>query len=371
MALLSAAGLFSLALAGAWALRWEAVITAGMFFIAQMFWDGGEKISKPTGVSHGNGAKILFWAVAAVIVIAGVLGGIYVFPRAAKQMMDLYKIFLEYLRANLPPDLYESLKEWDVEIIAQQLEEWDLFVKGKRLLENNPETMGAVSAAVAKAVHIVMALPKEFLHMVLLFVGAYYVMERENPWRAEDAYAIHPPAARSGPALALAVVLDAYKTLKSFVLGQVIVCLSASLFYWVGLKLIGVKSALALGLFAGGVSFIPIIGTFLGFVSITVTTYVQSQDLLMVLLVAALFQTGHFIEAKIMIPKVVGARVGLSPLAALLALLVGMKFGIIGMAISVPVAGMARVAALHLRPEAEAAWGAYVSYLKSLFEKPA
>lgn len=366
-AILLAAAILATAIDGLWLFRWELIIAMGMFFIAQVFKDGGAIISRATGVSHGNASKTLFWAITAALAMGAVLGGIYVFPRAGKQIVELYEAVSAYMRSHLPPVLYESIKDWDIKVIAAQIAEWEVFIKGKELLKNNPETMGAISHAVAKTIHFAVSLPKDFLHLVLLFVGAYYIMEREDPWRAQDAYAIHPPLERNAWGLSLAVIHDAYRTLKAFVLGQIIVCLCASVYYVAGLWIIGVKSALALGLFAGLISFLPIIGTFLGFISITSATYIQSQDPVMTLLVMALFQTGHFLEAKIMIPKVVGARVGLSPLVALLALLVGMRLGIAGMVASVPVAGMARVAVLHLGPEAKAAGGAYYSYLKSLF----
>jgi len=99
-----------------------------------------------------------------------------------------------------------------------------------------------------------------------------------------------------------------------------------------------------IGLGAGLLSIIPMVGSGVGlFVSVLVAWF-QSGDLIFVGIIAAIFLIGQLIEGNLLTPKLVGESVGMHPLWVFFALLAGGSlFGILGMLIAVPVAAVAGV----------------------------
>src|SRR3546814_3622957 len=69
------------------------------------------------------------------------------------------------------------------------------------------------------------------------------------------------------------------RVLAGFVRGQMLVCLILASFYGLGLSLLGVQFGLFIGLTAGAISFIPYVGSSLGFiVSIGVALAPRSEE---------------------------------------------------------------------------------------------
>lgn len=132
--------------------------------------------------------------------------------------------------------------------------------------------------------------------------------------------------------------------------GQVTVSTILALMYAFGLVLCGVKLGFVIGLFAGLMSIIPYLGFIVGI----------GLALLMSLLddgagwgqffgVIAVFTIAHTIEGYIITPKIIGDKVGLSPLMVIIVLLVGAEvFGILGVLLAIPVAAVVRVFLLEV-----------------------
>jgi predicted PurR-regulated permease PerM len=129
------------------------------------------------------------------------------------------------------------------------------------------------------------------------------------------------------------------RRLAGFVRGQSMVCLFLGTFYGLGLTLVGLDFGLLIGLVAGLLSFIPYVGSIVGFVSSMGVALVQYDDYYMVALVAGIFFLGQFIEGNFLTPKLVGDRVGLHPVWVIFALLAGgLMFGFVGVLLAVPAA---------------------------------
>ncbi len=135
--------------------------------------------------------------------------------------------------------------------------------------------------------------------------------------------------------------------LAGFVRGQGLVCLTLGIFYAVGLSLTGLNFGLLIGLGAGLISFIPYVGSIVGFVvSIGVASVQFWPDWIMIAAVAVVFGVGQFLEGNILQPKFVGGHVGLHPVWLIFALFAfGYLFGFVGMLIAVPLAAAVGVLA--------------------------
>ncbi len=131
------------------------------------------------------------------------------------------------------------------------------------------------------------------------------------------------------------------KTIAGFVRGQASLCLVLAAYYGLGLTLVGLQSGLLVGIGAGVISFIPYIGASVGLVVGVGIALAQFSDWTPIVLVAAVFLAGQTAESYLLTPKLVGERVGLSPIWIIFALLAGgALFGLTGVLLAVPISAV-------------------------------
>lgn len=150
--------------------------------------------------------------------------------------------------------------------------------------------------------------------------------------------------------------------LAEFLRGQISVMLLMSVFYVTGLWLAGLEFALPIGIVAGMLVFIPYLGMILGLALATLAAAMQFTEFASVLAVWAVFGAGQLIEGMVVTPWLVGDRIGLHPLAVILALMAfGQLFGFFGVLLALPLAAMLLVVLRHAK----------ASYLASeMYNKP-
>lgn len=135
------------------------------------------------------------------------------------------------------------------------------------------------------------------------------------------------------------------ETLAGFVRGQASVCLVLAVIYAVGLTFAGLKAGLLIGIAAGLLAIVPYIGAAVSFVIGVGLAIAQFHtDWVSILIVGAVFIFGQTMESYFLTPKLVGGRVGLSPIWIIFAMLAGGSlFGLTGVLIALPVAAIAGV----------------------------
>ncbi len=137
---------------------------------------------------------------------------------------------------------------------------------------------------------------------------------------------------------------DVDAVLSGFVRGQLSVCAILALLYSVGLYVIGIDLAIAIGTLAGVTFIIPYVGTVIGICLSVAMALLKFNDILHPLLCLGWFGFVQLLEGTIITPKIVGHTVGLHPLVAIVALLIGGQlFGIAGMLLAVPVTAVLQV----------------------------
>ena len=117
------------------------------------------------------------------------------------------------------------------------------------------------------------------------------------------------------------------------------------MFYAIALTIIDLNFGLLIGLVSGLLSFIPFVGTIVGFiVSVGVAAVQFWPEWLWIGVTAGIFIFGQFLEGYILQPRLVGTSVGLHPVWLMFALFAfGLLFGFVGALIAVPVAAMVGV----------------------------
>lgn len=148
----------------------------------------------------------------------------------------------------------------------------------------------------------------------------------------------------------IAVLCEVDQVLAEFVRGQLGVILLMCLLYGLGLWLIGLDYALAVGVVAGVLVIVPYLGSFVGVLLGTLAAWTQFGELAALIQVWAVFAIGQLLEGMFITPWLVGERVGLHPVAAIFALMAfGHLFGFFGILLAIPAAAAMLVAMRHLK----------------------
>lgn len=109
-----------------------------------------------------------------------------------------------------------------------------------------------------------------------------------------------------------------------------------------GLFVIGVNYALVLGLIAGTLEFIPLIGPIVGAVPMLGIALLQSPTKAIIVLVYVILL--HQVESNILVPNIMRTQTDISPLLVLLALTGGLTIGgIFGALVAIPLTAALRV----------------------------
>lgn len=138
------------------------------------------------------------------------------------------------------------------------------------------------------------------------------------------------------------LVSEMDSALSGFVRGQAIVCVTLGAIYAVALTIFGLNFGVLIGFIAGILSFIPYVGSLIGFGTALVVAYFQFDGAMaQLLIVAAIFGAGQFFEGNVLTPNLVGEKVGLHALWILFALMAGgTLMGFTGVMIAVPAAAV-------------------------------
>lgn len=132
--------------------------------------------------------------------------------------------------------------------------------------------------------------------------------------------------------------------IAGFIRGQLAVMAAVGLMYAVVLSIAGLNYGILIGLLAGALTIIPLLGSFTGLLTSVAVAWFQSGEVGYVLIIASIFLIGQLVEGNLITPRLVGKYVGLHPLWVLFVLLAGASlFGFVGMLLAVPVAASAGV----------------------------
>ena len=134
-------------------------------------------------------------------------------------------------------------------------------------------------------------------------------------------------------------------SIAGFLRGQTIVVLMLAAFYAVALSLIGLNYALVIGIGAGLLSFVPLVGAVTGFmVSGAVATFQFWPDWWIIALTLGIFVFGQIVEGYVIAPKIVGEATGVHPVWLMFALFAfGYLFGFVGLLLAAPLAAIIAV----------------------------
>ena len=139
------------------------------------------------------------------------------------------------------------------------------------------------------------------------------------------------------------------EVLGGFLRGQVLVMFGLATIYSIGLSIVGLDYAIAIGVVAGLVSFVPYLGLVVGIVLAGLTALAQLQSFGALAAVVVVFVVGQMIEGSLLTPKLVGDRIGLHPVLVIFAVMAGGQlFGFFGILLALPGAAVVSVVVRHV-----------------------
>lgn len=131
---------------------------------------------------------------------------------------------------------------------------------------------------------------------------------------------------------------------NSYLRGQVALALVIFFVVWLGLSILQVQNSLALGILAGLLEFIPVIGPIISAATVVIVAFFQPETIFglenwqYALLILAFMIVIQQLENNILVPRIVGDSLDLNPIIVMIAVLMGGSIaGILGMILAAPV----------------------------------
>lgn len=211
----------------------------------------------------------------------------------------------------------------------------------KALISENSDTAKTVAGTVLGSIAAGSQAVLNFFSILIVMPIVSYFMMKE--WTRIKAWMEDLLPKNAKPTI-LDLLGQINTKLAGFVRGQLIVSTILGLSYAIALTLAGLKYGFLIGIGAGVLSIIPLVGSTIGLLVSVGVAWFQAGEISYVAIIAAIFLVGQVIEGNFLSPKLVGENVGMHPLWVFFALMAGgALFGILGMILAVPVAAIAGV----------------------------
>ena len=272
------------------------------------------RLSKKTG----RKLAAFLTVVSILLVIAGTL--LSIIP---VMVQELY-----FLSTQLPNYLDNILNYFNSEGFIISNQSLDLESEFNSFIKNYG---GAVGNRVVFAGQGILS---AFGHFFVIFFFAYYLISEGEHWRVKLKESLDD---RYSNAIDQVWTIGVSKA-GGFIVARVILAILASFVFTISFAVIGLPSAIALGISAGILSqLIPVVGTFLGgIVPVLASISLGTSYILYTLLVLVLYQ---FIENYFISPRITRSTMEIHPAVAVFSTLFGAyTIGAVGAILALPVA---------------------------------
>lgn len=283
--------------------------------------------------------------------------GIAVLLLVSLVVLTLFALWIVPLVARDLTALASELPEAVARLLAR-LQVW-LADRGVELPHSGQEALAAVQQNVQSlapnAVAVVRSGATVLLGGTLSAVGAvvaalivpvlaFYLLRDFDRMTATAVELL--PATLRDRAVAMGREVD--QVLGQFVRGQLMVMAILAVLYAVGFSLVGVRLSVPIGIVAGVLSFIPYVGSAVALGLALLMTALHLGSVSQYVGVVLVYSGVQTLEGFVITPRIVGDKLGLSPVWVLLALMAGAElFGFMGVMLALPVAAVVKVFAAH------------------------
>lgn len=200
---------------------------------------------------------------------------------------------------------------------------------GDAVLSATPDLQGLATRAVSFAFGAAGAVA----NFLLVLIGAIYLAIQPNLY-VRGVRLLFPKD--EGERVEGALIASG-TALRNYLLGQLVTMIAVGAMVGIGLAVIGMPSAAALGLIVGIANFIPLIGPLIGAVPGLLLGLTQGPE--MALSVAIIYLVAQQLEGNVLTPIVQRQAVQIPPAVLIFAITgLGMLFGTVGVILAAPIA---------------------------------
>lgn len=279
---------------------------------------------------------ILLLLLGFLIVLTGIL--LIIVPllvREINMMGDKLPIYVQRAHQNLLPWIEKTFHTTVPRTLGELIDR-----AGADAQTLAKSAMGSVQTVVGETFKSVFTLLRIVLNLILVPVFAFYLL-RDFDTILEGLRKLVPERRRT---IVVDVARDIDRVLSAWFRGQLTVMVIDGALYMIGLSILGVPMGVAIGAIAGLLAFIPVVGVLTSLALALFVTFLEFHGWGQVIGVVALFAAVPTIEMTVVVPRVIGGRVGLGPVAVIVSLLLGAELlGFIGILLAVPTAAVVNV----------------------------
>ena len=284
----------------------------------------------------------------AVIIIYLIFLSIAVFllasliPIVATQIQDLARFINRSADAFLlDPQVHlsflsNSMNERLTTLMQEALQNMGIKDRASALFQFGQNLSAVAQSSITFAVQIAGSVVNFTVNFILILFLAFFIqLERE---KIVDSVRALLPRNYRGYYDAKAEAI--YQKMYQWFQGQMILCLSIGIITFIALEILGMPYSVTLAIFAGFAEFIPYAGPIIGAVPAIFIGLTQF-GLLWSLVIAAVYYVIQLCENNLLVPLVMKHAVGLSPIAIMFGMLVGVSFPgtlhpVLGIILAVP-----------------------------------
>lgn len=287
-------------------------------------------VEPPVSALHNRGLNRIFSILVVYALVALLVGAVVVFvvPQFLAELGTLSTDMPRYV-----DNLTAILDSWQDRYAAFPLPDGirTAVDDGIRKLEERSH------AAITRTVESVVGFATGAWTLILVPFLAFYMLKDADHFRR--LFLSWLPASTRFQWLRL--MRDCDQVLSGFIRGQVIIAVIIGTSMAVVAALLKLPYALLLGITAGLGEFVPYFGPIIGSVPAIVFAANQSSQTLLQLMMAIIII--HQLEQAVLFPLILGESVGMHPLLVIFSLLIGGHFfGLAGLILALPVAGIIR-----------------------------
>lgn len=296
------------------------------FMLAYLFLPFAKYLAKK-GIPRQVSALIVMALVGGILALVLGFGVPYLATKLSKNFLAIQSGFfalmneLEALASKLGVDLH--LQKQDIIAIAKD--------KMKHVTE--PGATRDVMQILQSGIRNTASSLVFVLNLLLLPVFFFYILINYEAIYSEILGLI--PVKYKTSAVSLLGDID--RILAAYIRGQLNVSIVLAVLYCIGLSLVGLPNAIAIGVVAGMLNVVPYFGTLIG-VALAGAAAASSWDGFASLLGPGIvFVIVQLLEGNFITPKVMSGRLNISPLGSILAIIIGGNLlGLFGMLIGIP-----------------------------------
>lgn len=299
-------------------------VWAGIF--AYIFNPAVQGLIRVTRVPRAVAVALLFGIGISVVALVA----IFLVPRITDE--------LNRLAVELPAIVTEVEDMLPVEILGQPMVVQDV-------IDSITAGLTGILTDASKAIGAFRSAFTMMLHGLLAVVAAGYLL-LAGPSLVHGILRLLPAHQKSEAEILVGSINN---VLGGFIRGEAMLIVIMSVTTFIGLSIIGIPFAVILAIATGFLELIPVFGPIIAATPPIIIALFTSNNFgwpgwVAALVVAGMYTVLRQLEDYLIIPNVVGRVVRVHPLVALFAIFAGLQiWGVTGMVIALPVAGVARV----------------------------